>query len=89
MQYEYDFGGSWLHNIVLEKNKPVAKDRVYPHCIKGKRACPLEDCGGIYGYMNLVEVFTDKNHPEHKNAVEWYGKNLNPEAFGLEPVNES
>ena len=45
--YVYDFGDNWEHKIQLEKILPREKDIKYPICIKGKRACPPEDCGGI------------------------------------------
>jgi hypothetical protein len=42
--YEYDFGDSWEHDVVLEKI--VTSDGgEYPRCLTGKRACPPEDCG--------------------------------------------
>ena len=38
-----------------------------------KGACPPEDCGGVLGYENLKEVFSDKKHPEYKDMREWLG----------------
>ncbi|MBO8128150.1 MAG: plasmid pRiA4b ORF-3 family protein [Peptococcaceae bacterium] len=48
--YLYDFGDGWEHIVKLEKICPREKDKQYPVCIGGKRACPPEDCGGIPGY---------------------------------------
>jgi hypothetical protein len=31
-------------------------DAHYPRCLKGKLACPPEDCGGIWGYYGLLET---------------------------------
>jgi hypothetical protein len=45
--YQYDFGDSWEHEILVEKILPIEKDLHYPICLKGNRACPPEDCGGI------------------------------------------
>ena len=50
MDYSYDFGDGWVHEIQLEKILPREKDTSYPLCIDGKRACPPEDCGGVWGY---------------------------------------
>jgi hypothetical protein len=47
MVYEYDFGDSWEHDVLLEKILPVETAVTYPRCLKGKRACPPEDCGGV------------------------------------------
>jgi hypothetical protein len=71
--YEYDFGDSWDHEIVLEGILLKDKSVKYPCCIDGRRACPPEDCGG-----------TDPNNDEYESTIEWlsgwYGK-YDPEAF--------
>jgi hypothetical protein len=72
LQYTYDFGDDWTHEIVVEKvldRQPVA----YPRCTGGRRAAPPEDCGGIWGYAELVEVLGDPGHPEHDDRLEWLG----------------
>jgi hypothetical protein len=51
--YEYDFGDSWDHHIVLEKLLEADPDGRYPICVAGARACPPEDCGGPWGYARL------------------------------------
>ncbi|MBD3286010.1 plasmid pRiA4b ORF-3 family protein, partial [candidate division WOR-3 bacterium] len=53
--YWYDFGDDWMHTIKLEKILPREKGAEYPTCIAGKRACPPEDCGGPWGYAELLE----------------------------------
>jgi len=86
--YLYDFGDGWEHVIELEKiiigDKASSKSR----CIAGKRACPPEDCGGIYGYYDLLEAIKDPDHPEHENMIEWLGSDLDPEFFDIEEINE-
>jgi Plasmid pRiA4b ORF-3-like protein len=72
LQYVYDFGDNWAHDIVVEKvldRQPVR----YPRCTGGRRAAPPEDCGGIWGYAELVEVLGDPGHPEHADRLEWLG----------------
>ncbi len=54
--YEYDFGDGWEHKILLEKILPIEPGVKYPRCIAGKRACPPEDCGGVWGYENLLKM---------------------------------
>uniref|UniRef100_A0A914CDZ7 TnpR protein n=1 Tax=Acrobeloides nanus TaxID=290746 RepID=A0A914CDZ7_9BILA len=87
--YEYDFGDSWEHDVVLEKI--VTSDGgEYPRCLAGKRACPPEDCGGIYGFAELLEKLTDASHPEHDEMVEWLEScgyvNYKPEHFDASKV---
>ena len=86
--YEYDFGDSWEHKILLEKILPYDSKTVLPVCIKGKRACPPEDCGGIWGYEELLETISDPKHPDHEDMLEWLGGEFDPEEFDLEEINE-
>lgn len=88
LTYEYDFGDSWEHKILLEKILPFDTHTVLPVCIKGKRACPPEDCGGIWGYEELLEIISDPEHPEHESMLEWLGGDFDPDEFNLEEINE-
>ena len=56
--YEYDFGDSWEHKIVVEKVLPPEPGARYPVCLTGKRV-PPEDVGGIWGYAEFVEAIRD------------------------------
>lgn len=89
IRYEYDFGDSWFHKIILEKVLPFDKDTETPRCIKGKRACPPEDCGGIWGYAEILEIMKDPSHPEHEDTAEWVGEHFDPEEFDVEAINLS
>jgi len=82
--YEYDFGDGWMHEIVVEKTLPVEKGVSYPQCIDGKLACPPDDCGGIWGYYEMLQAVSDPKHPEHEHIKEWLGGEFDPEAFDLE-----
>lgn len=88
-RYEYDFGDSWLHQVLVEKVLPPEPGRFYPVCIKGRRACPPEDVGGIWGYYGFLEAIRDPNHPEHEDYLEWIGGEFDPEAFDLDEVNQA
>jgi hypothetical protein len=79
--YEYDFGDSWEHEILLEKILPASPDINYPQCIDGKRACPPEDCGGVWGYKELLEIIKDPKHYEYKERMQWLGNKFEPEEF--------
>jgi hypothetical protein len=80
--YEYDFGDSWHHEIILEKILPAETDVKYPTCLAGQRACPPEDCGGFSGYEYLLEIINDPAHEEYEERMEWLGGGeFDPEDF--------
>ena len=83
--YTYDFGDNWEHEIALEKILDVADGVKYPVCIAGKRACPPEDCGGVWGYQNLVDILSDPQHEEYESMLEWCGE-FDAEEFDLKEV---
>lgn len=85
--YLYDFGDSWRHKIVLEKILPFDKEGSAVKCIKGKRACPPEDCGGPWGYKKLLEVLADPSHEEYEAMLEWVGEEFESEHFDLAKTN--
>lgn len=85
--FEYDFGDGWEHQVLLEKVLPLEPDGVYPRCITGRRACPPEDVGGIWGYAGFLEALRDPAHPEHGEHREWIGGSFDPENFNLEGAN--
>lgn len=81
--YTYDFGDNWEHDILIETKPPSGEARVYPACVAGKRHCPPDDCGGPWGYAELLEILANPAHPQHKDQVEWLGEPFNPEAFSV------
>jgi hypothetical protein len=85
--YEYDFGDSWDHTLLVEKILPPEDGIRYPLCLKGKRACPPEDVGGVWGYENFLEAIRDQTHEEHEEYLIWVGGEFDPEAFNLEEIN--
>jgi hypothetical protein len=84
--YTYDFGDNWEHKIELENILPREEDIKYPICIKGKRACPPDDCGGIWGYEDLLEIIGDPDHEEHEEMSVWIGGDFDPEHFDMKEV---
>ncbi len=85
--YEYDFGDSWEHEVLLEKVLPPDPETRYPMCLTGKRACPPEDCGGIWGYAEFLEAIRSPEHEEHESMLEWIGGSFDPEEFDVDDVN--
>ena len=86
--YEYDFGDSWEHEILIEKILQPESGTQYPVCIAGKRACPPEDCGGIWGYTDLLEIIKDPNHEEYEDMMDWLGGDFDPQEFDLDSINK-
>jgi len=82
--YDYDFGDNWEHGVMLEKRLPASPDTKYPLCLDGKRACPPEDCGGIWGYANLLKILRNPAHEEYKEMRSWAGRKFDPEVFDVE-----
>lgn len=85
--YTYDFGDSWEHEVLVEKVLTAEADTAYPSCIKAKRACPPEDCGGSWGYQEFLEAIKDADHPEHESMLEWVGGSFDPEDAELDTIN--
>ncbi|TGQ11516.1 hypothetical protein EN809_037045 [Mesorhizobium sp. M2E.F.Ca.ET.166.01.1.1] len=38
----------------FERSEPAVEEEVYPVCIAGKRNCPPEDCGGVWGCQEIA-----------------------------------
>jgi hypothetical protein len=87
IEYEYDFGDGWEHDIKLEKVLNIDGNLPYPICIKGKMACPPEDCGGIWGYHDMLEGLKDPKHEMHREYREWIDPDFDPETFDIEEAN--
>jgi hypothetical protein len=85
-EYEYDFGDSWHHDVILEGILMKEKKQKYPACIAGERACPPEDCGGVSGYHDLLKIISDPDHDEHESMITWLGGKYDPDEFSLSKV---
>ena len=55
-----------LENILLAENGGA-----YPVCIGGKRNSPPDDCGGVRGYDNMLEVLSDPTDEEYEDTKAW------------------
>ncbi len=87
--YEYDFGDSWTHIILLEKVLPAEPGVHYLRCLAGKRACPPEDVGGVWGYAAFLEAIRTSDHPEHDDMLDWCGGAFDPDAFSRDEINQA
>ncbi|MFI6449121.1 plasmid pRiA4b ORF-3 family protein [Kitasatospora sp. NPDC050543] len=91
--YTYDFGDDWEHDILVEAVTGAEPGIAYPRCLTGRRACPPEDCGGMWGYEYLIEILADPAHEEHDERLEWLGLDtadqFDPAAFDLAEINST
>ncbi len=87
--YEYDFGDGWDHDVLLEKINDIGLVKGASVCITGENKCPPEDCGGMWGYENLLNIQKDPNHEEYEDCLEWLGEGFNPSHFDKSGVNEA
>ena len=85
--YEYDFGDSWIHQLIVEERLTAVREVTYPICLEGERACPPEDCGGAWGYANFLETVRNPGHDEHEEILEWVGEEFDPEKFDVTAAN--
>ena len=72
--YEYDFGDGWEHEIKLEKNLPAEGNIEHPKCLDGKMNCPPEDCGGPWGYAQMLEIISDPKQEGYAEYRDWLGE---------------
>lgn len=85
--YEYDFGDSWDHEVVVEDFVRIPQGLRHAVCLDGQNACPPEDCGGAGGYAELLEVLADPGHEEHEHLLRWVGGAFDATLFDLAGVN--
>ncbi len=76
--YDYDFGDGWSHILTVDT---ITQSDHYPTVLAGANACPPEDCGGPWGYEELLASQTDPAHPRHDEIREWLGHTFNPAEF--------
>ncbi len=87
-EYLYDFGDNWEHTVLIEKILPFDPTQKLPVCVKGKRACPPEDVGGVWGYEEFLEAIANPEHPNRDMYTQWIeGGVFDAEAFDMEGVN--
>jgi len=86
IEWEYDFGDSWCHEVRLSSIEEYAKGEQSISFIKGERACPPEDCGGVWGYEDLLDAYSrfqkytihagKRPSSEDMDRLSWYGMDM-------------
>jgi Plasmid pRiA4b ORF-3-like protein len=88
--YWYDFGDDWFHDIkinVLPLDKYEGLE--LPSCTAGSGACPPEDCGGVWGYAELLEGLQSGSLQRKKEIHSWLGGPFDPTKFDLKAVDRA
>ena len=92
MKFEYDYGDSWTHDLWVKASRDYAPDEEpVIKLLKAQGECPPEDCGGVWGYANLLELNKKKRKSaDDKERLEWYDipDGYAPEACDLEWLQE-
>jgi hypothetical protein len=81
LTWEYDLGDGWSTRVEALAIDPAAAPRFALHA--GARACPPEDCGGPYGYAELVAAMRSRRHPRRRELIEWLGEPFDADHFDL------
>lgn len=84
--FQYDFGDDWWHKLDILDHRGIAKGDKPPRCLDGERAGPPEDCGGPFGYLDMLGVVADPEHPDYEDVREWFGA-FEPEKFDVKRAN--
>ena len=102
IEYEYDHGDSWNHQLALlgratpGTNAQFGAPRdVEILCMGGQGHPAAEDVGGTWGWEDLKDAFKHPRKAENRERIEWYknmclngGKSLDPYAFDVLDVND-
>ena len=82
--YVYDFGDDWRHQVKVEK---IIEDYEYnyPIVLEYQENCPIEDCGGIFGYYDYLETL---NKGWESEDEEIWDEMEEQEEYDIHEVNE-
>lgn len=92
LTYIYDFGDDWQHAVTVEKVLPYDGGAPAVRCTGGRGAAPVDDCGGVWGWQEMVTAANDPSHERHDEYREWLGLEpgevFDAKAFDLDDVND-
>lgn len=71
LEYTYDFGDNWIHNIQIENVAESEEKLKNPVCLKAKMASLPEDCGGPWGYEDLLDVINNPKDERYQDMKDW------------------
>ena len=73
IQYLYDFGDSWEHALTISARRAGEVGQPYPSYVDGERNAPIDDCGGIPGFYDALDILANPKHPEFNETQDWFG----------------
>ncbi len=88
-EYEYDFGDSWIHKVIVERKLKDTRKNSVPLCMGGARERPPEDVGGIGGYTDFIGIISDNKHPERQEMLDWAEKDTRGRIYDPEYFNKN
>lgn len=87
LTYTYNPSDGWLHTLKIEAILEADTALQTPLCLEGERACPPENCGGIWGYEDFLARLNDPDDPDFDDLLNRLG-DFDPEAFDFKAVNQ-
>lgn len=82
--FQYDFGDGWEHEVTVIA--AGALDQAIPSTvIDGSNACPPDDCGGPFGYTEILKALDDPSYKSEFMDVDdlqdWLPEYFDPNEF--------
>ena len=84
--YTYDLGDDWGHEVKIEETI-TDYQADFPKVLKYKGETPPEDCGGIWGYYDLMESLSDSKNKDYLENKQWYDENSHGN-YNIDEVND-
>ncbi len=91
LMYLYDFGDNWEHGIIVEELQLDGASQEHgPWAVLGgAMAGPPEDCGGVWGYRELLEARRNRHHPRRSELADFLPPGFDPAYFDLYTINQA
>ena len=85
LEYTYDFGDSWSILVTLEE---IVHDYHFgfPTLLDGEGETPPEDVGGVEGFKEFLDEYSNPKSKHHKTTREW-AKSRNYREYDPEWIN--
>ncbi len=85
--YTYDFGDNWVVRIEVSELSETGRRKPRSELLDGEGDAPPEDCGGVWGFRQLVEILNNPADPEYEQMATWAGE-YRPGSFDLAVIQK-